>query len=33
MDVKSCFLNGDLEEDVYIQQPKGFIPGNDEKLV
>jgi hypothetical protein len=25
MDVKTTFLNGDLEENVYIAQPKDFI--------
>ena len=24
MDVKSAFLNGDMEEEVYIEKPKGF---------
>eukprot|EP00253_Pinus_taeda_P026048 PITA_26048 len=33
MDVKSVFLNGDLEEEVYIEQLEGFILGNDAKLV
>eukprot|EP00253_Pinus_taeda_P016032 PITA_16032 len=33
MDVKSSFLNGDLDEKVYIEQPDGFILGNDPKLV
>jgi len=33
MDVKSGFLNGDIEEEVYIEQPEGFILGNDSKLV
>ena len=25
MDVKSTFFNGELEEEVYIEQPKGFL--------
>eukprot|EP00253_Pinus_taeda_P026342 PITA_26342 len=33
MDIKFAFLNGDLNEEVYIEQPDGFILGNDPKLV
>ena len=25
MDVKSSFFNGKLEDEVYIEQPKGFL--------
>ncbi|GJY38042.1 zinc finger, CCHC-type containing protein [Tanacetum coccineum] len=33
MDVKIALLNGDLEKEVYIKQPEGFImPGNEHKV-
>ncbi len=28
MDVKSTFLNGDLHEEIYMEQPQGFVQGS-----
>ena len=33
MDVKTAFLHGDLCEDIYMQQPKGFEEKSKEKMV
>ena len=33
MDVKTAFLNGDIEEELYMVQPKGFVdPKNADKV-
>ena len=33
MDVTTAFLNGDLDQEIYIRQPKGFIADGQEHLI
>jgi hypothetical protein len=33
MDVKTAFLNGEVEQEVYIEQPKGFVIHGNESHV
>lgn len=33
MDVKTAFLNGHLDEDIYMMQPDGFIANNQVDMV
>ena len=30
-DVKTTFINGDLDEEIYMEQPKGFIAPRQER--
>jgi hypothetical protein len=33
MDVKTTFLHGDLEEEIYMKQPEGFVVKGKKELV
>ena len=33
MDVKSAFQHGDIDEEIYMKQPEGFVVLNKEHLV
>ena len=33
MDVKTTFLHGDLEEEIYMKQPKGYVVKGNKELV
>ena len=33
MDVKAVFLNGDIEETIYMVQPENFVLGDSKSMV
>ena len=33
MDVKTAFLNGDLDEEIYVEQSEGFLPTKNEHKI
>jgi hypothetical protein len=33
MDIKIAFLYGDLDEEIYVEQPKGYVIPSQEDLI
>ncbi len=33
LDIKTAFLYGDLNEEIYLEQPEGYVKSGDEDLV
>lgn len=33
IDVKAAFLNGELEENIFMEQPQGYVIGSEENMV
>ena len=33
MDVKTAFLNGDIDETIYMVQPENFVSGDTKRMV
>jgi hypothetical protein len=33
MDVKATFLNGELDEEIYMEQPTGFVANGQKDMV
>ena len=34
MDVRTTFIHGDMEEEIYMKQPKGFtVKGKEEEII
>jgi len=33
MDIKTTFLNGEIDETIYMVQPENFVSGNSKSMV